>query len=123
MHNFKRLNIWLKSMDLVTKIYRLTANYPKSEIYGLTSQTRRAATSIPLNISEGAAKSSNKDFALFLEMAIGSTNELETALIIAKNIQFITDDMIKPFESEITEIRKMISKFMTNLRTEKKFEI
>ena len=64
MHNFKKLNIWQKSMDLVTQIYVLTADYPSSEIYGITSQTRRSAVSIPLNISEGSAKSSNKDFYL-----------------------------------------------------------
>lgn len=118
MHNFKRLAIWQRSMDLVTRIYLLTMQYPKSEIYGLISQTRRAATSVPLNISEGAAKSSDKDFARFLEMAIGSANELETALIVAKNIQFITEDTFIPFENEIIEIRKMITKFIKNLRTE-----
>lgn len=116
MHNFKRLTIWQRSMDLVTQIYLLTMKYPREEIYGLTSQTRRAATSIPLNISEGAAKSSNKDFARFLEMAIGSSNELETALIVAKNIQFITEDMLKPFENEIIELRKMITKFIEKLK-------
>lgn len=91
MHNFKKLNIWQKSMDLVTQIYVLTADYPSSEIYGITSQTRRSAVSIPLNISEGSAKSSNKDFSRFLEMAIGSSNELETELIVAKNVGFINE--------------------------------
>lgn len=118
MHNFKRLTIWQRSIDLVTQIYLLTMKYPKSEIYGLTSQTRRAATSVPLNISEGAAKSSDKDFARFLEMAMGSINELETALIVAKNLQFITEDAFGVVEKELIEIRKMITKFIKGLKSD-----
>ena len=87
MHNFKKLEIWKRSVGLVTEVYVLTQKYPKEEIFGLTAQTRRAATSIPLNISEGSAKSSNKDFSRFLEMAVGSSFELETALIVACNLE------------------------------------
>ncbi|VBB45818.1 23Sr RNA [uncultured Paludibacter sp.] len=115
MHNFKKLTIWKKSMDLVTEIYVLTNKYPKHEIYGLTSQTRRAAVSVPLNISEGSAKSSNKDFARFLEMAIGSINELETVLIVAYNIQYIDFEHLNEFQEKITILRKMISKFKDSL--------
>lgn len=89
MHNFKNLKIWRRGIDLVTEIYLLSNSYPKNEIFGLTSQTRRAAVSISLNISEGSAKLSNRDFARFLEMSIGSSNELETSLIIARNLAFI----------------------------------
>lgn len=93
-------------MDLVTEIYMLTANYPSHEIYGITSQTRRASVSIPLNISEGSAKSSDKDFSRFLEMAIGSTNELETVLIIAKNVQFIDEKTLEEFSEKNHFIEK-----------------
>lgn len=103
-------------MDLVTEIYILTKNYPKTEIYGITSQTRRAAVSIPLNISEGAAKTSNKDFARFLEVAIGSINELETVLIIAKNVQIIDENILNEFSEKIITLRKMISKFNNKLK-------
>jgi four helix bundle protein len=70
------------------------------------------------NLSEGAAKSSVKDFARFLEMAIGSVNELETTLIVAKNIQFISDETFKRYENEIIEIRKMITKFIESLKSD-----
>lgn len=86
MHNFKKLKIWIKSMDLVTEIYRLTKTYPKSEVYNLCSQTERSAVSIPLNISEGSAKSSDKDFSRFLGYSLSSAMEVETALIIAYNL-------------------------------------
>ena len=99
-----------------SNLYILTNNYPKSEVFGLTSQTRRAAVSIPLNISEGAAKSSNKDFLRFLEMAVGSSNELETALIVAKNIEYISSETLDKYLDSVIEVRKMICKFMDNLK-------
>ncbi len=115
MHNFKNLKIWQKSIDLVTEIYLLSGVYPNSEIYGLTSQTRRAAVSVPLNISEGSAKSSNKDFSRFLEMSLGSINELETTLIIAQNLKYINNEKLIDFQNKITELRKMIFKFKDSL--------
>ncbi len=117
MHNFKNLKIWQMGIDLVTEIYLLTNSYPKNEVFGLTSQARRAAVSIPLNISEGSAKSSNKDFARFLEMSIGSSNELETLLIIARNLAFIDDKTLSEYQQKITDLRKMIFKFKESLES------
>lgn len=115
MHNFKKLKIWIKSMDLVTEIYRLTNAYPKFEVYNLCSQTQRAAISIPLNISEGSAKSSNKDFARFLEYSIGSCMELETAIIIASNLGYFDQDTLDEKSLKINELQKMIFKFISTL--------
>lgn len=115
MHNFKKLEIWKRSVDFVTEIYVLTQSYPKEEIFGLTAQTRRAATSVPLNISEGSAKSSNKDFARFLEMAIGSSFEIETALIIAYNLKFIDFNVLQEKQFKINELQKMIIAFKDSL--------
>ena len=115
MHNFKKLEIWNKSMEFVTEIYLLTTSYPKEEIFGLTSQTRRASTSIPFNIAEGSAKSSNKDFSRFLEIAIGSSMELETALIVAYNLKYINSDTLNEKQNKITILQKMIYKFKNNL--------
>ena len=115
MHNFKKLKIWIKAMDLVTDIYRLTSKYPKSETYNLSSQTQRSAVSIPLNISEGSAKSSNKDFSRFLEYSIGSTMELETSLIIAFNLGYIDQKELDENSSRIIELQKMIYKFKNSL--------
>ena len=116
MHNFKKLEIWIKSMDLVTEVYKLTATYPKHEMFGLCSQTQRAAVSIPLNISEGSAKSSSKDFSRFLEISEGSCRELETTIIIAYNLTYISLDMMIEKQNKIIELQKMIYKFKENLK-------
>ncbi|WP_436414692.1 four helix bundle protein [Petrimonas sp.] len=115
-HNFKRLEIWKRGVDFVTEIYLLTRTYPKEELFGLAAQIRRAATSIPLNISEGAAKSSNKDFSRFLEMALGSCNEVETALIVSFNLQFIDSALFDEMQMKINELQKMIVKFKNSLK-------
>ena len=115
MHNFKKLDIWTKSMELVTKIYSITNSLPNQERFGLTSQIQRAAVSIPANIAEGSAKSSNKDFARFLEMSIGSSFELETELIIALNLKYIDSMVFTNIETKINEIQKMINGFKQSL--------
>lgn len=103
-------------MDFVTEIYLLTRKYPKHEIFGLSSQTRRAATSIPLNIAEGSAKSSDKDFARFLEMAIGSSYELESAVIIAYNLEYIDIEILNDNINKLGELQKMILAFKNSLK-------
>ena len=115
MYNFKKLDIWTKSMELVTKIYSITNSFPNQERFGLTSQIQRAAVSIPANIAEGSAKSSNKDFARFLEMSIGSSFELETELIIALNLKYIDSVVFTNIETKINEIQKMINGFKQSL--------
>ena len=115
MHNFKKLDIWTKSMELVTKIYSITNSFPNQERFGLTYQIQRAAVSIPANIAEGSAKSSNKDFARFLEMSIGSSFELETELIIALNLKYIDSVVFTNIETKINEIQKMINGFKQSL--------
>lgn len=103
-------------MDFVTEIYMLTRKYPKHELFGLSSQTQRSATSIPLNISEGSAKSSNKDFARYLEMAIGSSYELESAIIIARNLEYIDTEFMNETIHKLAELQVMILSFKNNLK-------
>lgn len=107
--------IWIESMDFVTEIYKLTAAYPKHEMFGLSSQTQRAAVSIPLNISEGSAKLSNKDFSGFLRFSLGSSRELETVLIIAKNLSYISEEDLTDKQIKINELQEMMTKFKDNL--------
>ena len=83
IRNHKDLEVWKKSMDLVSNIYKITESFPNKEIYGLTNQIRRSAVSVPSNIAEGAARSSKKEFIQFLYIALGSLAELETQMIIA----------------------------------------
>lgn len=84
----KDLEIWQLGIEFVTHIYKITTNFPKEELYGLTSQMRISAISIPSNIAEGAARNSNKEFLQFLYISLGSLSELETQLIISKNLKF-----------------------------------
>ena len=101
------LDVWKKSIDLVTLIYKHTADNPKEEMYGLTSQIRRCAVSIPSNIAEGSARTTKKDFSHFLAIALGSAAELETQLIISRNLGFLQDAVLDDLVLELTSIRKM----------------
>ena len=89
MHQFKELEIWKRSRLFCSQIYTITSKFPNDEKFGLTNQLRRAAISIPSNIAEGSSRNSNKDFARFLEIAIGSAYEIETQLLIAFDLDFI----------------------------------
>jgi four helix bundle protein len=101
-----KLKVWQRSIDFVIEIYKLTEEFPKSELYGLTSQMRRAAVSIASNISEGAGRNSRKEFKQFLSISQGSVAELETQLIIAEKLGYCSD--INSLFSELDEISKMI---------------
>ena len=90
--DFKRLDIWMLSIGLSKKIYEVTKEFPKEEIYGLTSQIRRAAISVSSNIAEGCGRKTNKDFALFLHHAMGSLKEVECQVFLAKELGFFDED-------------------------------
>ncbi|MBA5794016.1 four helix bundle protein [Flavobacterium sp. xlx-214] len=109
MQTHKDLEVWQRSMDLVTQVYLLTKDFPKEEIYGLTSQLRRCAISVPSNIAEGAARQSNKEFIQFLYISLGSLMELETQLIIAKNINFFSEISLNEHINAIEQIGKMLN--------------
>jgi four helix bundle protein len=115
MHNFKKLEIWIKSMSIVTEIYQITNTFPNHERFGLISQMQRSAVSIPSNIAEGSAKTSNKDFARFLEISIGSAYELETQLIVSHNLKYIDTVVYENLLNKISEIQKMINGFKNKL--------
>ncbi len=102
------LDAWKLSMSLVSDIYMLTRDFPKEEIYGLTSQIRRAAVSIPTNIAEGAARGSNKDFAHFLNISLGSLAEVETQIILSDNLGFVSSTQKAATIEKLTNIRRLI---------------
>lgn len=108
MDNFRNLIVWKRAVDLATLIYKETLDFPKSELYGLTSQIRRAAVSISSNIAEGAGRRSKREFANFLSISYGSACELGTQLLIAKNLGYVKKDDFKILFSEIDEIQKML---------------
>lgn len=106
MQSHKDLNVWKQSMGFVSKIYRLTKGMPVEEQYGLSSQMRRSAISIPCNIAEGAARKSSKEYMQFLYISLGSLAEIETQLDIAESLEYIkkTSDLTM----DVIEIRKML---------------
>ncbi len=102
-------------MDLASEIYLLANSFPSIERFGLISQMQRSAVSIPSNIAEGSAKSSNKDFSRFLEMSIGSSFELETQLILATKLNYLESEVSLSTQSKINELQKMIIGFKNKL--------
>lgn len=108
MHRFRELKVWQRAMDFVTEIYRSSAGFPRSEQFGLTSQIRRTASSIPLNIAEGAGASSNAEFRRFLSYALRSTYEFMTALEIAQRLTYCSPDKTQVLLTEADEIAAMI---------------
>jgi len=103
---YKNLEVWKKSIEFVTQIYKETEKFPQSENFGLISQIRRAAVSIPSNIAEGCNRHSDKDTLRFLDIAMGSIGEIETQLIIAQNLNFINS--IEDLSNNIQNISAMI---------------
>ncbi|HEX6890150.1 MAG TPA: four helix bundle protein [Chryseolinea sp.] len=107
MNNYKELIVWQKSIELAVMVYHETQNYPRSETFGLTAQSRRSAVSIASNIAEGAGRSSKKDFGNFIGIANASSCELETQLILANRVNLLSDTALASLRALITEIQKM----------------
>ena len=116
MHQFKELKVWQKSMDLVVDIYTVTTNFPTDEKFGLTSQLRRCAVSIPSNIAEGAGRDSDKEFLYFLSIALGSSFELETQLILSQRLNLLTKQNLEDLLSLNNYVRNMIVKLRLSLK-------
>jgi four helix bundle protein len=110
MATHEDLDVWKLSIDLVEQIYKLTKNFPPDEKFGLTSQLRRAAISVPSNIAEGAARKSDKENIQFLYISLGSLSEIETQLIITKRLDFYNTDDI------LTQTKKIKSKLINYIK-------
>lgn len=106
--NHKDLEIWRESISFVEDIYKITKGFPKEEHYGLISQVRRAAVSIPSNVAEGAARNSDKEMIQFLYIALGSLSEVETQLIIAHKLEYLSNDKQNDFLNQLVKIRRML---------------
>lgn len=107
MHNFQQLKIWQRAMDITEKTYRISAEFPVDEKYGLTSQIRRSAASIPSNIAEGAGRNTDGEFKNFLGIANGSSNELFTQLILSHRLELVSENTVQPLLNELIEVQKM----------------
>ncbi len=114
--NYKSLLVWQKSFAITKEIYNVTKNFPKEELFVLTSQMRRCSVSIPSNIAEGKGRHSDKELIRFLRISKGSCNELETQILLAKEIGYISEDISKKLENNCQEILKMISVLIKKLK-------
>ncbi len=116
MRNFKELKIWQKGFDIAIDTYKATESFPVAERYGLSQQATRAAVSIPSNIAEGSSRSSSKDYNRFIEIALGSTFELETQLLIAKTMRFADENKLHEILYKLDEEQKMLIAFASKLQ-------
>ena len=119
MNNFRELKVWQRSIELVKEVYQITQHHPKEEMYGLTNQIRRCSVSVPSNIAEGAGRGSSNEFNHFLSIALGSSFELETELIISNELKYITKEELALLITELNEIQKMIRGLQKSLKKEK----
>ncbi|SDE41103.1 four helix bundle protein [Ulvibacter litoralis] len=104
--NHKDMDVWKKSMDLVEAIYKISAQFPKEEIYGLTSQIRRSAVSVPSNVAEGAARKSDKEFIQFISIALGSLSEVETQYYLSVRLGFIQES--ETLKNQLNSVGKLL---------------
>ena len=112
----KRLDVWASAMDLAQRVYQITDQFPSKERYGLSSQIRRAAVSIPSNIAEGAARHSKKEFVQFLHISKGSLSELDTQLELAKRLEYLSQPDWKDVNESLERVDKMLSGLIRHLR-------
>jgi four helix bundle protein len=113
--DFKELRVWQKSHGLALEVYRATRSFPRDEIYGLTSQIRRAAVSVGANIAEGCGRRSDGEFARFLQIARGSASELEYHLLFARDLKLLTNDAHRDFEKKLVEVQRMLTSLVTSV--------
>ncbi len=117
MQDLRKLAVWRKAHELTLAIYTSTARFPKDEMYGLTSQLRRAASSVPANIAEGCGRGSSADLARFLQIALGSASEVEYHLILAKDLGYISASDQDARQAEVVEVKRMLTSLMRRVRS------
>jgi four helix bundle protein len=116
VEDFKNLKVWKKAHELTLVLYQSTRTFPKDEIYGLTSQIRRAAASIGANIAEGCGRRSDPEMKRFVQIARGSANEVEYHLLLARDLQFLTPGEFRCLEAKILEIQRMLAALSQRLQ-------
>ena len=116
MQNFKELKVWEKAHQITLSIYKVSARFPKEELYSLTNQLRRAASSIPANIAEGCGKNTQADLANFLNISLGSANETEYFLILSKDLNYLTEEQFSILSNGINEVKAMLISLIGRVR-------
>ena len=121
MRNFKELKIWQKGFQIAVNSFKITETFPQSEKFGLASQINRAGVSIPSNIAEGSSRTSDKDYNRFIEISLGSSFELETQLLIAKEIKYGNAELVNSTLELLAEEEKMLTAFSNSLSKGRQF--
>ena len=116
MRDFRKLQVWEKSHNLTLSIYELTPQFPREEIYGLTSQIRRACASIPTNIAEGCGRESPADFARFLQISMGSASETEYLILLAHDLKYLDADQYTKLIDTVIHVKRMLINLQKNVR-------
>ncbi|MBN2563400.1 MAG: four helix bundle protein [Phycisphaerae bacterium] len=116
MQDFRELKVWHRSHSLVLDVYRTTAEFPREELYGLTSQMRRAAVSVPANIAEGCGRRGGLDLARHLQIAAGSASELEYLFVLTHDLNLLNPDQKQHLMNEITEVKRMLTSLIQKVR-------
>jgi four helix bundle protein len=115
VRDFRELKVWSKAHSLTLDVYKVTRSFPRDELYGLTSQTRRAVVSVGANIAEGCGKSSKPDFARYLQTALGSASELEYHLLLARDLDYIAGNRYQELTVRVSEVKRMLTGFIQHL--------
>jgi len=118
MRDFRKLKVWQKAHQLTLRTYKATAPFPKSEIYGMTSQIRRSAVSVPANIAEGCGRDGEAELARFLQIAMGSASELEYHLMLAHDLKFLDHYEHEKLANEVVDVKRMLTSFIQKLRAD-----
>ena len=119
MKDFRQLKVWEKAHQLALAVYKATKGFPKEEVYGLTSQIRRASMSVPTNIAEGCGQNTDAQFARFLQIAIGSASETEYQLLLSFDLEFLNKEQYEKLNADITEIKRMLTSLIQTLRADR----
>ena len=119
MKDFRRLDVWARSHQLTLTIYEVTRTFPKEELFGLTSQIRRASSSVAANIAEGCGRGTNSDFQRFLQIAYGSISEVDYHWLLARDLDLIDERRYREGEKRINEIKKMLGSLIRKINFEK----
>jgi four helix bundle protein len=122
VRNFKDLKVWERSHRLVLDVYDATGSFPSEETFGLTAQLRRCCASIPANIAEGCGRSGEAELARFMLISMGSTSELEYHLLLARDLGYLSAKHYQELLQEVSEVKRMLSTFITKLRHTKKLK-
>ena len=118
MRNYRDLQVWTKAHSITLDLYRISRGFPREEIYGLTAQLRRAASSIGANLAEGCGRRTSSELARFVRIAMGSASELDYHLLLCRDLGFIKDEDFRRVESALTEVRKMLTSFLSSIESQ-----